>query len=260
MEKTLTVPVQSPDQPRFNRFKPVAPHAHVLIALTLLAFVPALFPALDLWAASLFIGPSAVLHAADWPWVVWINDHVPTVARGFFWGALALAIGLRLSRRHMDKIQRAFYRHALFVSIGLILGPGLTVMGAKHYWERARPLEVAEFGGPQVFTPALEVANQCATNCAFFSGHVSSGFFLATLLVLGGRWRWWFFAAGMAMGLAVGFSRMAAGAHWLSDVLWAYPATLAVSILVWWGIHRATGGAAPESGPPGRPSINPGNP
>jgi len=38
---------------------------------------------------------------------------------------------------------------------------------------------------------------------------------------------------GTVSGLAIGFSRMSAVAHWLSDVLWAYPITLMSSWLVW---------------------------
>ena len=34
-------------------------------------------------------------------------------------------------------------------------------------------------------------------------------------------------------GLTIGFARMADGAHWLSDVLWASPITLVCSWLVW---------------------------
>jgi membrane-associated PAP2 superfamily phosphatase len=38
---------------------------------------------------------------------------------------------------------------------------------------------------------------------------------------------------GVAAGLVIGFARMADVAHWLSDVLWAFPITLVTSWLVW---------------------------
>ena len=45
------------------------------------------------------------------------------------------------------------------------------------------------------------------------------------------RWRW--VAAGVVAGLAVSLARVSVGAHWLSDVLWAFPVTLLVSGGVW---------------------------
>jgi membrane-associated PAP2 superfamily phosphatase len=37
-------------------------------------------------------------------------------------------------------------------------------------------------------------------------------------------------------GLVIGFARMADVAHWLSDVLWAFPITLLTAWLVWKGL------------------------
>ena len=37
----------------------------------------------------------------------------------------------------------------------------------------------------------------------------------------------------MVAGLTIGFARMSAVDHWLSDVLWAFPITLATSWVVW---------------------------
>lgn len=38
---------------------------------------------------------------------------------------------------------------------------------------------------------------------------------------------------GVTSGLVIGFARMADGAHWLSDVLWAGPITLVCSWTLW---------------------------
>jgi membrane-associated PAP2 superfamily phosphatase len=62
---------------------------------------------------------------------------------------------------------------------------------------------------------------------------VACGVFLVSLgLVHRRRQRRWA-AAGVVSGLVIGFARMADVAHWLSDVLWAFPITLLTSWLVW---------------------------
>jgi len=112
----------------------------------------------------------------------------------------------------------------VFLLVTLVLGPGLLVNGVlKENSGRARPVNVRPFGGPHTFTPAWVFADQCATNCAFVSGHAAvsawpvAGAFIARRR---GRRRAWL-AGGLALGLAVGFGRMATGSHFLSDVLLA---------------------------------------
>ena len=122
--------------------------------------------------------------------------------------------------------------------MGLLLGPGLLVMGVKAFWDRARPRQIVEFGGQLDFTPALSIANQCLDNCSFVSGHVAAAFFVATLGVMGGRWRWWWFALGCVLTAMVAFGRIAAGAHWFSDVLWACAFTFMSSLALWGAMRR----------------------
>jgi lipid A 4'-phosphatase len=82
------------------------------------------------------------------------------------------------------------------------------------------------------------MTDQCDANCSFVSGHVACGVFLISLgLVHRRRQRVWA-AVGTLAGLTIGFARMADVAHWLSDVLWAFPITLAVSWLVWKALLR----------------------
>ncbi|MDZ7920812.1 phosphatase PAP2 family protein [Rhodoferax sp.] len=121
-----------------------------------------------------------------------------------------------------------------FVVLAGALGPGLVVNSVfKDHWQRARPYQVQEFGGTQQFTRAAVITDQCNNNCSFVSGHVACGFFLVSLMLIDRKRRkaWGF--AGVSAGLTIGFARMADGAHWLSDVLWASPITLMTSWLVW---------------------------
>lgn len=194
-----------------------------------LALLPTVWTALDLYAAGWFIGSSPRLHAVDWWWVKLINAYVPAVFRVLVFLALIGWLVTTLGR-HGKR-----WRFALaFIALAVTLGPGLVVnMGFKDNWQRARPYQVEHFGGTQQFTRAAVMTDQCSANCSFVSGHVACGFFLASLMLIDKRRKVVWAVVGMSSGLTIGFARMADGAHWLSDVLWASPITLLCSWLVW---------------------------
>lgn len=201
----------------------------VLGSFVLLALVPTVWTSLDLLAAGLFVGPAPVIDALPWWWVELINLYVPLTFRV----ALGLAFALWLlatfgKRHHHWRLPLAF-----FVVAG-ILGPGAVVnLVFKDHWQRARPYQVENFGGTQKFTRAAVITDQCDNNCSFVSGHVACGVFLISLSLVHRRRRVAWTVAGTAAGLAIAFARMADKAHWLSDVLWAFPITLVTSWLVW---------------------------
>jgi lipid A 4'-phosphatase len=201
-----------------------------IAALSLLvALLPTAWTALDLQAAALFAGPQARIQAGHWWWVELINAYVPSVFRGCL--VLAL-IGWVLAQ--LQPRWQAWRLPLAFVVVAGILGPGMVVnWGFKENWQRARPYQVENFGGSQKFSRAAVITDQCDNNCSFVSGHVSCGVFLIALgLVQRRRQRSWA-ALGVAAGLVIGFARMADVAHWLSDVLWAFPITLLSCWLVW---------------------------
>jgi lipid A 4'-phosphatase len=120
------------------------------------------------------------------------------------------------------------------IVIAGILGPGAVVnWGFKEHWQRARPYQVVNFGGDKQFTRATVMTDQCDNNCSFVSGHVACGFFFTSLMLIQRRRKVAWAIAGSLAGLVIGFARMSDMAHWLSDVLWAYPITLATSWVVW---------------------------
>ncbi len=131
-----------------------------------------------------------------------------------------------------------------------IAGPGAVVnLGFKENWQRARPYQVEIFGGTQQFTRATVITDQCDNNCSFVSGHVACGFFFCSLMLIQARRRTWWLIAGTGAGLAIGFSRMSAVAHWFSDVLWAGPITLMTSWLVWKILSRLYAPSGDETKP-----------
>jgi len=177
----------------------------------------------------LFLGPQAHTEVASWWWVELINLYIPAVFRVFV--MLALFGWIWASARTSGKPWRMAL--AFWVLAGA-LGPGLLVnSGFKDNWQRARPYQVENFGGAQQFTRAAVMTDQCNNNCSFVSGHVACGFFLASVMLVQRSRRVAWGIAGVVSGLTIGFARMADGAHWLSDVLWASPITLVCSWLVW---------------------------
>ena len=194
-----------------------------------MALVPTVWSGLDLRAAALFAGPDAPVQALNWWWVEWINAYIPTVFRYLlvlaFVGWLAATLNARW---------QAWRLPLAFVVVAGILGPGAVVnWGFKDNWQRARPYQVENFGGTQKFSRAAVMTDQCDANCSFVSGHVACGAFLVSLALVHRRRQRVWAGAGVAAGLVIGFARMADVAHWLSDVLWAFPITLATSWLVW---------------------------
>ena len=126
-------------------------------------------------------------------------------------------------------------RVAALLLLVLALGPGLVVNGIlKEHWGRARPRDVTEFGGERHFTPAFVISDQCERNCSFTAGHPSAGFALAALgyAYVSRRRRWAVFAAATGFGLLVGLARVAAGGHFLSDVLFSGIIVIGLTILL----------------------------
>ncbi|MBT0571560.1 phosphatase PAP2 family protein [Curvibacter sp. CHRR-16] len=204
------------------------------------------FPQWDLAAASVFADPSPRIASAQWWWVQAINDWAPFVFRVFL--GLCFVVWLL-------SFWRAAWRRwrlpLIFIVLSGILGPGLMVGVVKEQFNRARPYQVQEFGGTARFTRAAQVSDQCDVNCSFVSGHVACGFFFSTLLLVLPHQRKRWLLLGTAAGLVIGFARMSAMGHWLSDVLWAYPVTLLSSWLVWWLLQfwfqRSTASAQPST-------------
>ena len=199
---------------------------------TVIALIPVAWPAVDLAVAAFFLQPDPPLLLAQSAWVAWVNEYTPDTFRAIALFLLALWI--------LSLLVSAYRKRGMslgFVGLSLLLGPGFATWAVKEHHLRARPFDVLQFGGDRLFTPALVQANQCIDNCAFVSGHVACGFFLASLMLIDARHRVGWLLAGLLAGLTIGLARMAVGAHWLSDVLWALPITLICSAFVWLALN-----------------------
>ena len=205
----------------------------LVIALAVAAVVGLVFgiwPDLDLKLAALFYDPA---RHGFW------RSHDPTYLRlrdASTWlvalvaapAVVALLLKLLRPRRPLVVPGRAI----VLMLLTLALAPGvLANLLLKEHWDRPRPIDVAEFGGAEHFRPWWDPRGDCPKNCSFIAGEPSGAFWtLSAAAVAPPHWRAFAYGAALAFGAAVGVLRMAAGAHFFSDVVFAGVFTF---LLIW---------------------------
>jgi lipid A 4'-phosphatase len=205
------------------------PEAILLIALAIVATVVFAVTPLDVDAARVFYrsgGPDHWPLARQFPWSLLYELAPPITASLIVLGLLGLVAGHVRGRETWRK-------YGIFLILSIVVGPGLIVnAGLKDHWDRPRPRDIVEFGGPLHYSPA-PIPGEGGKS--FPCGHCSVGFLFAA-----GWWVWkrrrptWAYASlglGVVVGLALGAGRMAGGGHFFSDVIW--------SALLAWGVAHA---------------------
>ena len=203
-----------------------------ILALSVAVF--SLAPSVDLFFSGLFYSPPNGFLLAVWRPLQVLENLIPWLTGGLFILVLVGGIWLRLLHRPLCGLNR---NALIFIVVATALGPGLIVnAGLKDNWGRARPYQVEQFGGAKTFTPPLVPANQCTRNCSFVSGHAALAFSLVgfAFLAPAGRVRRIALGAALGFGALIGLGRIAAGHHFLSDVVDAALISIAVS----WLTHR----------------------
>ena len=206
------------------------------IALAITATVGLVFavwPQLDLKLAALFFDAQ---HGGFWrsydPFYLFARD-ASTWVIALVAAPAGLAIAMKLVRP-----QRALLipgRAIVLMLLSLALAPGvLANLVLKEHWGRPRPIDVAEFGGDEHFRPWWDPRGDCPKNCAFIAGEPTGAFWtMAPAALAPPHWRAAAYAAALAFGCTVGLLRMAAGAHFFTDVVFAG----VFSFLVIWLVH-----------------------
>jgi lipid A 4'-phosphatase len=111
----------------------------------------------------------------------------------------------------------------ILILLSLLIGPGLLCNRGKRAWNHPRPKHLREFGGEKEYVRPLVIGVDDEEGKSFPSGHASAGFVYCVFWFVFRRRRRWlglfFLGLSIVLGLAMGFLRIAGGAHFLSDVL-----------------------------------------
>ncbi len=212
-----------------------------LAVLVLLAVVTiGIFAAtdLDLVAQGRFYQP-----AFPDPWPIAARMPWLLLYRSVSWVTASLAVlGVSLFVAGMVRKGSKHLRlYGAFVLLCVALGPGLVINASlKNHWGRPRPRQIVEFGGRLAYVPPHVPSPTYGRS--FPCGHSSIGY----LYALG----WWIWrrrrprlaalslAVGLLTGTLLGIARMAAGAHFLSDVIWSALLVYAVAHVVYYYLLR----------------------
>lgn len=187
---------------------------------------------LDTAAARWFFRPDAADHwplAQRFPWIILYRAASWITASLLVAGLSALVLSLTPRRRHWRGA-------ATLVLLSVVIGPGLIGNAVlKDHWRHPRPRDVIELGGSMHYVPSPLIGPE--GGASFPCGHCTVGF----LYGIG----WWIFrrrtrwatlslTAGLTAGALLGLGRMAAGAHFLSDVIWSALLAYGVTHLVYY--------------------------
>jgi len=184
------------------------------------AFLFLALPQIDIALSKLFLDAKA----GGWPLRIhpffqFFNDLISGLTLG---GVIVLILAIVVTTMGRRTILSLGARAYWFILLSLAIGPGLIANALfKEYWGRARPRDVTELGGQLDFTPALVISDQCNTNCSFVSGDTSVAFTTLALALLAKRNQVLWVTLSLLFGGFISFIRIAQGAHFLSDTIFA---------------------------------------
>ena len=212
------------------------PEAALLVLSALAVMLLLGVSSLDIAAARWFYRPAGADHwplAARAPWPLLYRASPWITASLVIAGLATLAAGTLFGRR-------LWRRHAILVLSSVVVGPGL--LGNvlfKDHWNHPRPREIVQFGGALRYVPTPLPGREAGAS--FPCGHCTVGFLYGIGWWIWKRRRAWALASlssGLIVGGLLGVGRMAAGAHFLSDVLWSALLAAGVTHLLYYHVLR----------------------
>ncbi|MCB1923779.1 MAG: phosphatase PAP2 family protein [Gammaproteobacteria bacterium] len=130
-------------------------------------------------------------------------------------------------------------RKLWFLFVVVALAPMMAASLLQANSGRAHPQDIQAFAGSQQFTPAFQSGNQCSTHCSFISRAATLGFALIALAWTLAQRHW--IVIGLCVGATVGLVQVAAGTHFVSDVVFGFWPVYGACLVAGWlllGTHR----------------------
>ena len=220
--------------------KPTLVPCTLLVAFLAISLLFVIFPTMDLRLAELFFTPGLGFQING----SWYEKAVYKSVEYFLILIGAAMVATWLYGFYSDRARKWVSGKDLGVLLLLlILGPGLLVnLVMKEHWGRERPVDLARFGGTAEFSPAFVLSDQGGHS--FPSGHAAAAFYLmAVAFVMARRKRLWM-SILLGYSLVVAFFRIAAGGHFLSDVL----TSLFIVWILFFLLYRVVFGMPPSLG------------
>jgi membrane-associated PAP2 superfamily phosphatase len=186
---------------------------------------------LDLQIAGLFYDPDQNKFLAELnPYIRGVRDN-GFVAIVTCVGAVIAALVTRMLRLPIKVVPA---RVVFFLVGTLLLGPGLIVnLGLKDHWHRPRPVQVTEFGGSKPYVDWWDPRGGCERNCSFVSGEASAAAWMfAPAMLAPPQWRIAALAGAAIFTAVISLSRMAAGGHFFTDVVFAVLLTMILILIM----------------------------
>ena len=217
-----------------NKPQPSRPPLVLPLLIALLLTVIAWLTRIDfMWQDLFFTANSGSWFLKSDLIVYMIYEYTPIPAFAIFAISIIILLG-----SIWKKTWRRWNRIAICWMLVMALGPGLVVNAVfKDWYGRPRPKNVMEYGGEKQFCPVW-VVGEPGVEKSFPCGHASVGFYF-----MAGYFCWWrrnrraarrWMVAGLGAGTLLGLARMACGAHWFSDVVWAGVFIYFISYLSAW--------------------------
>lgn len=149
----------------------------------------------------------------------WMYQYIPAMAVGL--GGFFL---LLISFSFWNSTTKIFRKYGIIFILTMIIGPGIIVNAVlKDHWGRPRPREITHFGGSKEFMHPWQYSKQNGES--FPSGHTSMGFMFGIPFLFFRRNNkvvaYTVLVGGVLVGLLMGYARIKAGGHFLSDTIWA---------------------------------------
>ena len=209
----------------------------LLIVLILMAITCLIFwlSDLDIQLAALFYFPDN--HDDVWPIKQWPIVKVMFDYAFEFLVSLGVIAMMIFIAGFFTRYCRTWRYKSLYLVLLIALGPGLVVnLIVKDHWGRPRPVHIKEFGGQYDYIPPAKIGS--TPDKSFVCGHCSVGYAFFALYFLAQNHKLFYFLLTLIFAWTMGFTRMAAGGHFLSDILWSGYLVFLVAYGLYYGWYK----------------------